>query len=362
MKNNFNKKTQKRDTKKTNKPLLSATLDIVFKKLFMENPKLLRSLLESFLDIERSSIESIEIKNPDRIENLQSQPQKISTEGSNSEFQSQESSTEGSNSELQSQTSSTSQSSSPSKLEFDFEHSTIYPENPDKKTVVMDLKVKLKTGEAINIEVQTSNQRGFKERILFYLAKLLTRDLERGKPFNEIKPAYSLVFTTFSVFNEFPEYLSRFSMIRDTSPHIVFSKSMRIILVELNKFQKSKQLLFDSKHYWCYFLKRAGKDLTEKEKDFLLKNKETKMALEHLEKMSQDESLREVALDREKNMLAIALDRKGLLQEGREEGKEEGFQKAQKAIVLNMLELNYNKSDIAKVVKCPEDEIEKLMK
>ena len=29
------------------------------------------------------------------------------------------------------------------------------------------------------------------------------------------------------------------------------------------------------------------------------------MALEHLEKMSQDKSLREVALDREKNMLAI---------------------------------------------------------
>ena len=197
-----NKKTKKRDMK--NKPLLSATLDIVFKKLFIENPDLLSSLLESFLPL-KSSIENIEIKNPDITGSLQPQSQK-----SNSESQSQKSSTESRNSEPQSQKSSTSQSSSQShsKLEFKLEDSTIYSEEPDKKMVVMDLKVKLGSGESINIEVQTSHRHGFTQRILFYLAKLFTTDLKKGKDFDDLKPAYSLIFTTFSLFGEFKEHLN----------------------------------------------------------------------------------------------------------------------------------------------------------
>ena len=80
-----NKKTKQRGIKKDmknknkNKPLLSATLDIVFKKLFIENPDLLSSLLESFLPL-KSSIENIEIKNPDMTGNLQSQAQKSNSE------------------------------------------------------------------------------------------------------------------------------------------------------------------------------------------------------------------------------------------------------------------------------------------
>ena len=322
-----------------NKPLLSATVDIVFKKLFIENPNLLSSLLESFLPLE-SSIENIEIKNPDITEILQSQRKP----------------TESSKSEPQAQKSSTSQpsSKSSSKLEFDFESSTIYPEELDKKTVVMDLKVRLGTGESINIEVQTTNQHGFTKRILFYLAKLFTTDLQKGKDFDKIKPAYSLVFTTFPLFDEFKEHLSSFSMIRETHPHVRFSESMRIILVELPKFQKSQDLPFDFSDYWCYFLSKVGEDLKKEERDILLKNKDTKMALKHLEKMSQNEVLREVALAREKNMVANALDRQGLLQEG--------MKKKQLTIILKMIKLNYNASDISKIVECPEDEIKKLMK
>ena len=82
------------------------------------------------------------------------------------------------------------------------------------------------------------------------------------------------------------------------------------------------------------------------------------MALKHLAKMSQNEILRERALEREKNWVAYHLDKQGTLKQGREEGREEEKQ----AIILTMIELNYSESEIAKVVKCPEDEIKKLMK
>ena len=326
-----NKKTKKRDMK--NKPLLSATVDIVFKKLFIENPDLLSSLLESFLPL-KSSIKNIEIKNPDMTGSLQPQSQK----------------------------SSTSSSQTPSKLEFDLEDSTIYPEELDKKMVVMDLKVKLGSGESINIEVQTSHRHGFTRRILFYLAKLFTTDLQKGNDFKKIKPAYSLIFTTFPLFDEFKEHLSTFSMIRETHPHVRFSESMRIILVELPKFQKSMDKPFDLSDFWCYFLLKVGENLTKEEKAFLLKNKDTKMALKHLAKMSQNEILRERALEREKNWVAYHLEKEGLLNENMEKGIKKGIKKEKQAIILTMIELNYSESEIAKVVKCPEDEIKKLMK
>ena len=82
------------------------------------------------------------------------------------------------------------------------------------------------------------------------------------------------------------------------------------------------------------------------------------MALKHLAKMSQNEILRERALEREKNWVAYHLDKQGTLKEG----MEKGIKKSQKAIILTMIELNYSESEIAKIVKCPEDEIKKLMK
>ena len=98
------------------------------------------------------------------------------------------------------------------------------------------------------------------------------------------------------------------------------------------------------------------------------------MALEHLAKMSQNEILRERALEREKNWVAYHLEKEGLLNENMEKGikkgmekgikkgMEKGIKKEKQAIILTMIELNYSESEIAKVVKCPEDEIKKLMK
>ena len=174
---------------------------------------------------ESSKSESQSQKSSTESSKSESQSQKSITESRNSESQSQKKPTESRNSEPQTQKRSTSQSSSQShsKLEFKLEDSTIYPEEPDKKMVVMDLKVKLGSGESINIEVQTSHQHGFTQKILFYLAKLFTADLQKGKDFDKIQPAYSLVFTTFSLFDEFKEHLSSFSMIRETHPHVLFS-------------------------------------------------------------------------------------------------------------------------------------------
>ena len=137
---------------------------------------------------------------------------------------------------------------------------------------------------------------------------------------------------------------------------------MRIILVELPKFQKSQGIPVDLSDFWCYFLLKAGENLKQEEREILLKNKDTKMALEHLAKMSQNELLRERALEREKNWLAYHLDKQGTLEEGMEKGLKKGMKKEKQAIALKMLKRNYSLSEIAEIVEYPVDEIKKLMK
>ena len=75
----------------------------------------------------------------------------------------------------------------------------LYPNQLNKKRIVLDLRVKLSTGENINVEMQSTSQAHFLKRILFYWANLYCQDLEKGQNYDKINLAYSFVFTSFPV-------------------------------------------------------------------------------------------------------------------------------------------------------------------
>ena len=108
----------------------------------------------------------------------------------------------------------------------------------NKKNPILDLRVQLDNKETVNIEMQSVSKKDFKERVLFYLAKLYTWNLKSGEHYKKVYPAYSLVFTNFTVFEELKEYFSVFQLRADQNSEVVFSRNLGIVLVELNKFKK----------------------------------------------------------------------------------------------------------------------------
>ena len=92
-----------------------------------------------------------------------------------------------------------------------FFDSVINTENPQDKDSFLDLRVHLDNGMSVNIEMQTADKESFTERILFYLCRLYTRNLKKGEEYVKICPAYSLVFTTFTVFKELEDFILCFS-------------------------------------------------------------------------------------------------------------------------------------------------------
>ncbi|MCZ0932614.1 MAG: Rpn family recombination-promoting nuclease/putative transposase, partial [Oligoflexia bacterium] len=251
-----------------------------------------------------------------------------------------------------------------SNQQLEFKETTLYSQQLDKKHIVLDLRVKLKSGENINVEMQTVFKKHFLKRVLFYWSKLYSHELEKGETYDKINPAYSLIFTTFPVLDDkIKDFMSSFSIRRDRAPYQLFNEDLKIIIVELSKLTKSLNELLDLKEKWCYFLRESDR-LTEEEYKYLSKDREIKVALKHFYKLSKDQELYQEALTREISEVAYRLDKAGWLEEGIEKGMEKGMVQGgfnkQKEIALNMLEEKANISFISKVTGLSKPEISKL--
>ena len=313
---------------KTNYPL-KLTQDIVFKSFFSKNKKILISFLKSFLPLP-DEITNITILNPEN----NTHANKLNT-NLNPLSQKQKTLTQ-----------------------LDIKETALYANRSNKKQVVLDLRVKLKTGENINVEMQTVSQKFFLKRILFYWSKLYSQDLEKGEAYSKINPAYSLIFATFPVLDKkITDFMSPFSIRRDKKPYQLFNEDLKIVVVELSKLTKPCSELLDLKEKWCYFLREAG-SITKEDYARLLQDEEIKMALKQFNKLSKSEELYQEALSRKINEVAYNLDRQGLWQEGMQKG---AFNK-QKEIALNMLKETADISFISKVTGLSETEIMQLKK
>ena len=97
------------------------------------------------------------------------------------------------------------------------------------KTLYLDIKVKFsrensqgdKKTENANVEIQTSMEPHFTDRLLLYLSRMYSEQLKRGEKHKRLAPVYGLAFTTVNLkqFKEIKdEYLHICRIQRDKSP------------------------------------------------------------------------------------------------------------------------------------------------
>ena len=90
------------------------------------------------------------------------------------------------------------------------------------------------------------------------------------------------------------------------------------------------------------------------------KSPELKKAVGVLKELSADERTRMIAEDREKFRRDMASRVDGARREGHEEGREEGYQKANLENARKMKELGFSVENIRVITGLPEEVIEKL--
>ena len=240
--------------------VVSAKLDIIFKKIFTENKDMLTSFISSILDIPIESISEIEITNPE-----------------------------------------------------------LPPETLSGKFSRLDLSMKF-DGRLVNVEIQVKNDPDYRDRTLFYWAKLYSSELKSGEDYSELKQTITINIINFNMFEGADYHTEVAAMIKGTNE--VFSDKFSIHFFELKKIGKKPDPK-NKKELWLQFINAYS------EEDFEMINQTDipimKKAVKVIYDMSEDTKIREVARLREKALHDEASALKNAKAEGISIGKAEGI-------------------------------------
>ena len=202
------------------------------------------------------------------------------------------------------------------------------------KTTYFDVKALLNSGENVLIEMQAFNVPAFGKRILYNTAKMYVNQLKLGEVYPELRAAIGVAVTDFIMFDEHSKVISQFTLKEDELLLSYQHSPLKLVFVELPKFNKTLEELTNITDKWLYFLRKAP-DLEvipesmsivpEIEKAFTIADR-VNLSLEEiddLEKREQFERERISAIEFAKK----EAEAKGLaegLAEGRSEGRTEG--------------------------------------
>ncbi len=243
--------------------VISAKLDIIFKKIFIDNEDMLHSFVASMLDIPQESISEIKITNPE-----------------------------------------------------------LPPESLSGKFSRLDLNMRV-DNKLVNVEIQVKNDNDYRDRTLFYWAKLYTSELKSGEDYGELKQTITINIINFNMFDGTDYHTEIAAMIKGTNE--VFSDKMGIHFFELKKVSK-KPNPNNSRELWLQFIN------ADSEEEFEMINQTNvpimQKAVRVIYDMSEDTRIREAARMREKTLHDEASALKN--------AKNEGIAEREASIIANM--------------------------
>lgn len=202
--------------------------------------------------------------------------------------------------------------------QIEIKNTEILPEDISQKAGRMDLKLKV-DGRLVNIEMQINSHSGFKDRVLYYWSKLYCEGLGSGEKYIDLKQTVSISILNFNLF-DCPEFHSVFKVKEDDRGELLTDK-FAIHFFELKKINK-KVNQNDRMELWLQLINAE----TEEELTMLNETNvpEIKKAVRVIREMSDDDRIRELVRQREKDLHDRATELWDAKREGRAEGRAEG--------------------------------------
>jgi len=242
--------------------VVSAKLDIIFKKIFTENEDMLHEFVAGMLDIPASSISGISINNPE-----------------------------------------------------------LPPESLSEKFSRLDLSLTV-DNRLVNVEIQVKYEPDFRDRTLFYWAKLYTSSLKSGEDYGELKQTITINIINFNMFEGIDFHNEIAATVKGTGE--IFTDKFSIHFCELKKLHK-KPNPNNNRELWLQFIN------ADSEEDFEMLNQTNipimQKAVKVIYDISEDTRIREMARMREKRLHDEASALKNAKAEGRAEERTSVIQK-----------------------------------
>lgn len=199
----------------------------------------------------------------------------------------------------------------------------------DDKLSILDVKARDQSGRQFNVEMQLLADRYFRQRVLYYWARLHHSQLEEGQDYHMLRPTLSLCFVNTSLFPKIPAYHLVFQL-RERKHRLLFTDELVVHILELAKFTKSAAELATPLDVWLYFLRHGAQLDTEALPAALAAVEEIHRAMGELRMITQSDLERERYEARLKMQRDISSGLHAALEDGIEQGRDEGLAQGRK--------------------------------
>ena len=230
-------------------------------------------------------------------------------------------------------------------------------ENIEDKMGVLDVLVKINKNEYCNVEMQLIEKDKLLERILYYWARIYTRNLKTGNDYINLKKTIEVLIVNFEI-KELKEleYHSKWKIIEEKDRKLILTEDLELHIIEIPKIYR-KEGKEEELTKWIYFIENPE---SEKVGEYMKENKEMKEAKEKLEVMSEDERMQILAELKEKAIRDEKATERYGMKVGMERGLARGKKEKTKEIAKRMKEEKMDIELIKKITKLTEEEIKKL--
>jgi predicted transposase/invertase (TIGR01784 family) len=197
-------------------------------------------------------------------------------------------------------------------------------ESENDKLAILDVKAQDNQGRWFNIEMQTTNQPGLRQRLAYYAASLYVGQMRSGDAYHDLRPAISICVLDAVLFPSVPELHLDFRL-RNDRHGLVLSDDIQVHFLELPKYNPDRPPVTDAPRLekWAYFFRYAPQ-LTPDEIRERLTDVEFSEAAGVLEMIAQSPREREMYEARLKFERDQAWRIKAAKDEGRNDGRTEG--------------------------------------
>ena len=234
------------------------------------------------------------------------------------------------------------------------------------KLGILDVKLKLKSGKIINIEIQVDSVPFIESRIVFYVSKLITEQINESDQYDKIKRVISIIITDHPLIKQNDKYHHRFGLY-DIESGVLLTDVIEIHTLEIPKARKIFECV-ENTHLlnWMKFFDAK----TEDELKMLAQTSPVmKKATVRLMELSADEKARQLYEARLKEQRDNYAREQGAIQrglqqgleQGLEQGLQQGLQQALLTTVQNAMDMNISIEDIVKLTGLTPIEIEALV-
>ncbi|MGP1577026.1 MAG: Rpn family recombination-promoting nuclease/putative transposase [Treponema sp.] len=222
----------------------------------------------------------------------------------------------------------------------------------DEKTGRLDIKLRLKNGEKINVEMQNIWFDDFSKRSIFYWTQLLTEDFTKGSNYGELNKCImiNLVNQPFPCSNK----LHSVYKILETDEHTELDNILEIHFLDLTKINREKQSVLEK---WLLFIQTDDEEVRKmlaQDNPLLKKANET---MERFYTVAEQRALYQAAMKYECDRVSML---NAALKKGRAEGVAFGKRQAHLDTARALKQLNVSSEKIMKATGLTQKDIDDL--